>query len=89
MSIAAQYRIGVLTLSDKGARGEREDQSGQVAADMVRHLGEIVCYQILPDDPAAITVLLKDWADRKDDFLSLCRCMKCSNHWTICRPTCK
>ncbi|HKJ04153.1 MAG TPA: MogA/MoaB family molybdenum cofactor biosynthesis protein [Geopsychrobacteraceae bacterium] len=65
MSMSAQYRIGILTLSDKGSRGEREDESGQVAADMVRHLGEIVCSQILPDDQAAITALLKDWADRE------------------------
>jgi len=60
-----QYRIGILTLSDKGARGEREDESGLIAAEMVCHLGEIVCSQILPDDQHAITEILKDWSDRE------------------------
>lgn len=63
--MAEQYRIGVLTLSDKGARGEREDESGQVAAEMVKHLGEISCYRVLPDDQDSITNILKDWADQE------------------------
>ena len=36
-------RIGVLTLSDKGSRGERADTSGPLLAEMVRHLGIIAC----------------------------------------------
>lgn len=60
-----QFRIGVLTLSDKGSRGEREDESGRVASEMVRDLGDVACYQILPDDQQSITELLIDWADRE------------------------
>ena len=30
------YRVAIITLSDKGARGEREDVSGQVIEDMVK-----------------------------------------------------
>lgn len=63
--MADQYRIGILTLSDKGARGEREDESGRIAATMVESLGEIVSTQILPDDQESITNLLMDWADRE------------------------
>ncbi|NQS70813.1 MAG: molybdenum cofactor biosynthesis protein, partial [Desulfobulbaceae bacterium] len=31
-----RFRCGVLTLSDKGARGEREDLSGPELQDMLR-----------------------------------------------------
>lgn len=63
--MADKYRIGVLTLSDKGARGERVDESGQVAAEMVLSFGEIVCSRILPDDQESITAILREWTDRE------------------------
>jgi len=62
---AGHYRIGVLTLSDKGARGEREDESGKVIQTMVADLGEIVHYQVLPDDADQIAATLCDWADKE------------------------
>lgn len=33
------YRVAVITLSDKGARGEREDVSGQVIGDVLKEAG--------------------------------------------------
>ena len=33
------FSIGVLTLSDKGARGEREDESGRIIREMAAPLG--------------------------------------------------
>lgn len=57
-------RIGVLTLSDKGAAGEREDVSGALLAERVLGAGhELVRQQILPDDREAIAALLRDWCD--------------------------
>jgi len=58
-----RYAIGVLTLSDKGARGEREDESGRILAEMVAPLGEIKRYQIIADDLDTITLVLKSWID--------------------------
>mgnify|MGYP001374665373 CR=1 FL=1 len=44
------YRCGVLTLSDKGARGEREDTSGPLLQEMLRAEGyEIAAALIVPD----------------------------------------
>ncbi len=57
------FTIGILTLSDKGSRGEREDLSGQVIRDMIAPLGEVTHYQIVPDDLDIIIQTLVDWVD--------------------------
>ncbi len=59
------FRIGILTLSDKGSRGEREDASGQVVKEMIADLGEVTCAQILPDEFEPIVNCLKEWSDRE------------------------
>ncbi len=65
MSGRSSFKIGVLTLSDKGSRGEREDVSGQVVREMVAELGEVVCYQVIPDEVEGIVETLVEWADEK------------------------
>jgi len=41
----------VLTLSDKGSKGEREDASGSLIREMLKGIGaEIKFYEILPDE---------------------------------------
>lgn len=57
------YQIGILTLSDKGARGERDDESGHLLGTMMAALGEIARYQIIPDDLDTIVTVLKSWTD--------------------------
>lgn len=57
------YRIGILTLSDKGARGERSDTSGPALADMVAGLGRVSSYQVIPDDLATVAATLRSWVD--------------------------
>ena len=57
------YRIGILTLSDKGARGERVDSSGPLLATLVADLGPVVKTAIIPDDAATIEATLCAWAD--------------------------
>lgn len=60
-----QARYAILTISDKGSRGEREDRSGQVIREIVAGLGaEVAAYAIVPDDRAQIQEKLIDWADR-------------------------
>lgn len=58
------FRIGILTASDKGARGEREDTSGRVIATMLQEIGEIVHYQVVADDAAEISRELIYMADQ-------------------------
>lgn len=60
------YTCGVLTLSDKGARGAREDTSGPLLCEMLTHQGFVVSIShILPDDPQQIASLLAAWADER------------------------
>jgi molybdenum cofactor synthesis domain-containing protein len=59
----AAFRIGVLTLSDKGARGEREDESGRVLGEMVAGLGVVERYAVIPDEVETIMATLRGWTD--------------------------
>jgi len=57
-------RFGILTLSDRSARGEREDTSGPALADLIRAQSWSVAEQaILPDDESSIRAVLIAWAD--------------------------
>ncbi len=57
-------RFGILTLSDRSARGEREDASGPALAHLIRAENWTVAKQaILPDDEFAIRAALIAWTD--------------------------
>jgi molybdopterin adenylyltransferase len=57
-------RFGILTLSDRSARGERADASGPALAGLVRAQNWSVIKQVLlPDDESAIRAELIAWAD--------------------------
>jgi molybdenum cofactor synthesis domain-containing protein len=57
-------RFGILTLSDRSARGEREDESGPALARLVQAGGGSVIRQaILPDEESQIRGALIEWAD--------------------------
>ena len=57
--------VGILTVSDKGSRGERDDKSGEVIKDnLSRFDGHLVKYQVVPDEPDVIRQTLIDWADK-------------------------
>ena len=58
-----KYQVGVLTLSDKGSKGERIDESGQILNGMVAELGHVSRYQVIADDLDKITMVLKSWVD--------------------------
>ena len=48
-------KVGILTISDKGSRGEREDLSGKVIEEVIRKInGEVKYYQIIPDEKNVI-----------------------------------
>jgi len=57
-------KIGVLTISDKGSKGQREDKSGQVIRDSAPAMkGRVVKYEVVPDEKETIAARLRDWAD--------------------------
>lgn len=59
------FKVGIITASDKGSRGEREDVSGQTIADMIKEIGEVCQYLIVPDDERALSSAMKDMADNQ------------------------
>jgi len=64
--MADSIRASVLTVSDKGAAGERKDVSGPLLADRLRNLGaEIVHQAILPDEREEIAGRLRQLADEQ------------------------
>lgn len=57
-------RVGILTLSDRSAAGEREDQSGPSLAEFAQSAGwTVVETSVLPDEAGQISGLLKQWSD--------------------------
>ena len=57
-------RFGLLTLSDRSARGERPDASGPALARLIHAENWSVTKEaLLPDDESAIRTLLAEWAD--------------------------
>jgi len=59
-------RAGVLTISDKGALGLREDESGQAVVRILKEKGYTVAVQgIVPDEHDRIAGTLKEWVDDK------------------------
>jgi molybdenum cofactor synthesis domain-containing protein len=58
-------RAAILTLSDKGSRGERTDESGPALAAWLAERGvRTVHARVIPDEFEQIVTLLSDWADR-------------------------
>ncbi len=58
------FTVGILTISDKGARGQRYDESGQTIKELVSSLdSEVVHYEIVPDELDVIRQKLAEWAD--------------------------
>jgi len=57
-------RLAILTISDAGARGEREDTSGDaVVAWAVARGDAVTVRELVPDESARIVPLLVTWAD--------------------------
>ncbi len=58
------YRVGIITASDKGSKGERIDESGPKIKEIISEFGyEVVYYEVLPDDREKISNTLKHLCD--------------------------
>ena len=59
-----EFKAGVLTVSDKGAKGEREDRSGKVVEEMLGLIkGTVTHYLVVPDEIDRIRDTLIAWSD--------------------------
>ena len=68
------FTAAVITLSDKGAKGERVDESGPAAVTMLTEAGyEVVETMVIPDEPAVLKAQLIRLADgRQVDLVLTC-----------------
>jgi molybdenum cofactor synthesis domain-containing protein len=59
-----KYSLGILTISDAGSKGEREDTSGDAINEIMSGLGfRLALRDIVPDEPDQISERLSDWCD--------------------------
>lgn len=66
------FTAAVITLSDKGARGERKDESGPAAKEMLEQAGyEVVEALLIPDEPELLKTQLTRLADGRQVDLVL------------------
>ncbi|MEA4869977.1 MAG: MogA/MoaB family molybdenum cofactor biosynthesis protein [Christensenella sp.] len=66
------FKASVITVSDKGFRGEREDTAGPLAAELLREAGyEVLTISIVPDEQAQIEAELRRHADELGSSLIL------------------
>lgn len=64
-------KTAILTISDKGSRGEREDKSGQTIRSMLTSINAEVCaYEIIPDEQDLIAQRLRAWVEKADLILT-------------------
>ncbi len=58
------YTVAVLTISDKCSQGQREDKSGKIVQDLAKGIpGNVIKYEIIPDEPEKIKEKLIQYSD--------------------------
>jgi len=58
------FTVSILTVSDKGSQGKREDKSGEAIREIISQIdARVVDYAIVPDERDIIAKKLTGWAD--------------------------
>ena len=58
------FNVGILTISDKGAQGQRQDRSGEAIRDILSSADcQVAQYEVIPDEKSVIAAKLAAWAD--------------------------
>ena len=61
------FGLGILTISTSGAKGQREDTSGQAIRELLEPQGfQVVRYEVISDQKNLIAERLSQWADSAD-----------------------
>lgn len=61
-----KIKIGILTMSDKGSRGERIDESGRLIKELTVEIGDVILYDVIPDEKELIKKKLIEYAEKVD-----------------------
>ena len=63
--MTTRFKAGIITASDRAARGEREDKSGFLLKALLEEFpAEVTAYQVLPDEPQVLKKTLCHFADK-------------------------
>ncbi len=65
-----KYKVAIVTVSDKGSKGQREDMSGKIIKEILTNWAEIVHYSIVPDEKDLIKKELITQSDKVDLILT-------------------
>lgn len=60
------YTVAIITVSDRGSKGERVDESGKVIEELVKSWAKIVSYSIVPDEKEEIKRAILSQIDKVD-----------------------
>jgi len=69
LSVRHSYKFGVITASDKGSHGEREDLSGPAVTDLLLPFGDVIDNIIVPDDKDLLANAMRDMAGQDIDAI--------------------
>ncbi|MGA8942855.1 MAG: molybdenum cofactor synthesis domain-containing protein [Thermoactinomyces sp.] len=70
ISVWKGITVGIVTASDKGSRGEREDKSAEEIRNLVQRInGEVIDYRVLPDDREILAQAMREMADQRGVLL--------------------
>ena len=61
------YKVGIITASDKGSQGLREDKGGPAIEKIIRRFSEdfeVADYRMIPDEQDQLAEAMKDMTDR-------------------------
>lgn len=65
ITVYPQYSFAVITASDKGSQGLREDKSGELIKEMLLPWGDVNEYYVLPDEKEKLAKIMCQLADEK------------------------
>lgn len=65
-----KYKVAIITISDKGSKGEREDLSGKVIREIVATWADVISYKIVPDEKDQIKKAMIEQLDKVDLILT-------------------
>jgi len=69
LKLLPSYKFGIITASDKGAKGEREDESGPAIKNFLLPWGDVTVCDLLPDDFPLLVKALKEMSDKGVDVI--------------------
>lgn len=63
LELYTRFRVAILTASDRCSRGEREDLTAPALRETVSSIGDVIEYEVVPDEKDVISNTLVKWCD--------------------------